>query len=84
MTYKAFEHKPPDMLKERVQKDYPSQLQNALTSVKGVNKTDVITLSTNFGVSTSIVVFEVWSVSNLADNRYILYVHPPLHSRSKS
>lgn len=51
MTYKAFEHKPPDMLKERVQKDYPSQLQNALTSVKGVNKTDVITLSTNFGVS---------------------------------
>ncbi|KAG7570971.1 hypothetical protein FFLO_01065 [Filobasidium floriforme] len=49
MTYKAFEHKPPDMLKERVQKDYPSQLQNALTSVKGVNKTDVITLSTNFG-----------------------------------
>jgi len=51
MTYKAFEHKPPDMLKERVQKDYPSQLQNVLTSVKGVNKTDVITLSTNFGVS---------------------------------
>jgi hypothetical protein len=51
MTYKAFENKSPDMLKERVQNDYPSQLQSVLTSVKGVNKTDVITLSTNFGVS---------------------------------
>lgn len=48
-TYKAFEHKPPDMLKERVHKDYASQLQNVLTSVKGVNKTNVMTLSTNFG-----------------------------------
>lgn len=49
-TYKAFEHKPPDMLKERVHNDYASQLQNVLTSVKGVNKTNVMTLSTNFGV----------------------------------
>ncbi|KAJ9093245.1 hypothetical protein QFC19_008451 [Naganishia cerealis] len=48
-TYKAFEHKPPDMLKERVHKDYASQLQNVLTSVRGVNKTNVMTLSTNFG-----------------------------------
>lgn len=84
MTYKAFEHKPPDMLKERVQKDYPGQLQNALTSVKGVNKTDVITLSTNFGVSTSIVVFEVWSVSNVWLIIGILYVHLLCRSRSKS
>jgi hypothetical protein len=38
------------MLKERVHKDYASQLQNVLTSVKGVNKTNVMTLSTNFGV----------------------------------
>jgi hypothetical protein len=29
-------------------------LQNALTSLKGVNKTDVITLSTNFGVSPAV------------------------------
>ncbi|KAI5449208.1 ssDNA endonuclease and repair protein rad10 [Naganishia albida] len=48
-TYKAFEHKPPDMLKERVHKNYASQLQSVLTSVKGVNKTDVLTLGTNFG-----------------------------------
>lgn len=51
VTYKAFENKPPDILKERVQKDYPSQLQNVLTSVRGINKTDVITMGTNFGVS---------------------------------
>jgi hypothetical protein len=34
-----------------VHKDYASQLQNVLTSVKGINKTDVLTLGTNFGVS---------------------------------
>ena len=50
-TYKAFEHKPPDMLKERTHRDYPGQLSSVLTSVRGVNKTDVITLGTNFGVS---------------------------------
>jgi DNA excision repair protein ERCC-1 len=50
-TYKAFEHKPPDLLKERVHKDYASRLQGVLTSVRGINKTDVMTLSTNFGVS---------------------------------
>ncbi|GHJ90227.1 hypothetical protein NliqN6_6629 [Naganishia liquefaciens] len=48
-TYKAFEHKPPDMLKERTHRDYPGQLSSVLTSVRGVNKTDVITLGTNFG-----------------------------------
>ena len=49
--YKAFEHKPPDMIRERVNDDYMSHLTSALTSIKGVNKTDVITLVTNFGVS---------------------------------
>ncbi|KAG8934547.1 ssDNA endonuclease and repair protein rad10 [Tulasnella sp. 418] len=49
MTYKAYEHKPPDMIKERVDKDYSSILRSALTSIKGVNKTDVVTMQTNFG-----------------------------------
>jgi DNA excision repair protein ERCC-1 len=84
MIYKAFEHKPPDMLKERVQKDYPSQLQNALTSVKGVNKTDVITLSTNFGVSTRAADSRFVCIEYLVGNRYILVMHPPRHSRSRS
>lgn len=49
--YKSFERKGPDLIKERTEKDYMSQLNNVLTSVRGVNKTDVLTLTTNFGVS---------------------------------
>lgn len=49
--YKAFEHKAPDLIKERVDDDYMSRLNSALTNIKGVNKTDVVTLATNFGVS---------------------------------
>ena len=51
MTYKAYENKPPDMIKERIDQDYDSILRSALTSIKGVNKTDVITMRTNFGAS---------------------------------
>lgn len=51
--YKSFERKPPDLIKERVDDDYLSRLNNALTSVRGVNKTDVVTLATNFGVRSS-------------------------------
>ncbi|OSD07971.1 hypothetical protein PYCCODRAFT_1449097 [Trametes coccinea BRFM310] len=48
-TYKQFEHKPPDLIKERVDKDYHSLLRTALTSISKVNKTDVETLRTSFG-----------------------------------
>ena len=51
MTYKAYENRPPTMIKERIDQDYSSILRSALTSIKGVNKTDVITLKTNFGAS---------------------------------
>ena len=51
-TYKQFEHKPPDLIKERVDKDYHTMLRTALTSISKVNKTDVETLRTSFGVST--------------------------------
>lgn len=47
-TYKSFEHKPPDLIKERVGEDYLSQITNVLTQVKGVNKTDVVTLLTRY------------------------------------
>lgn len=50
-TYKQFEHKPPDLIKERVDKDYYSMLRTALTSVSKVNKTDVETLRISLGVS---------------------------------
>ncbi|EST06816.1 DNA repair protein rad10 [Kalmanozyma brasiliensis GHG001] len=48
-TYKSFEHKPPDLIKERVGEDYLSQVTNVLTQVRGVNRTDVVTLLTRFG-----------------------------------
>ncbi|KAJ1584318.1 hypothetical protein NDA12_002336 [Ustilago hordei] len=48
-TYKSFEHKPPDPIKERVPEDYLSQLTNVLTQVRGVNRTDVLTLITRYG-----------------------------------
>ena len=49
--YKSFERKPPDLIKERVDNSYMAHLTSALTSVRGVNKTDVTTLASNFGVS---------------------------------
>jgi DNA excision repair protein ERCC-1 len=52
-TFKQFEHKPPDLIKERVDKDYDSILRSTLTSISKVNKTDVETLRTSFGVCTA-------------------------------
>ncbi|KAF8135495.1 restriction endonuclease type II-like protein [Boletus edulis] len=48
-TFKQFEHKPPDLIKERVDKDYDAQLRTALTNINKVNKTDVETLRTSLG-----------------------------------
>ncbi|KIL66266.1 hypothetical protein M378DRAFT_103789 [Amanita muscaria Koide BX008] len=49
--YKQFEFKPPDLIRERVEKDYDSLLKTTLTSINKINKTDVETLRTSFGVS---------------------------------
>lgn len=49
-SYKQLERKPPDMIRERVDDSYMAHLTSALTSVRGVNKTDVTTLVSNFGV----------------------------------
>lgn len=48
--YKQYESKSPDMIKERVDKDYDAILRSALTSIPKVNKTDVETLRSTFGV----------------------------------
>ncbi|KDR75828.1 hypothetical protein GALMADRAFT_68792 [Galerina marginata CBS 339.88] len=48
-TYKQFEFKPPDLIKERTEKDYHSILRTTLTTISKVNKTDVETLRTSFG-----------------------------------
>lgn len=49
--YKQFERKPPDLIKQRTDDSYIAHLTQALTSVRGVNKTDVTTLASHFGVS---------------------------------
>ncbi|XP_056283673.1 DNA excision repair protein ERCC-1 [Pseudoliparis swirei] len=47
-TYKSYENKPADMLKEQVEKNYLSKVTDCLTTVKYVNKTDAITLLSTF------------------------------------
>ncbi|KAF8955912.1 ssDNA endonuclease and repair protein rad10 [Entomortierella lignicola] len=54
-TYKAYENKAPDAIKERVDNDYLSKLTDCLTQIQTVNKTDVVTLSSTFGSFTNIM-----------------------------
>ncbi|XP_063961944.1 DNA excision repair protein ERCC-1-like [Lytechinus pictus] len=46
-TYKAYENKPADALKEKVEQNHISKMTDCLTTVKSVNKTDVTTLLAN-------------------------------------
>lgn len=48
-TYKVYENKPPDALLGQSEGDYLSKLTDCLTTVKGINKTDVVSLSSTFG-----------------------------------
>ncbi|XP_040176912.1 DNA excision repair protein ERCC-1 isoform X2 [Rana temporaria] len=48
-TYKCYEQKPADALKERTESDFMSRITDCLTTVKSVNKTDSCTLLTTFG-----------------------------------
>ena len=69
-TYKAFEHKPPDLLRSRVADDYMSQLTSVLTNVRGINKTDVLTLASRLGVRNYARVhcmLTLQSISDVAD-----------------
>lgn len=53
--YKQYERKPPDLIKQRTDDSYLSHLTQALTSVRGVNKTDVTTLASHYGTFAQIV-----------------------------
>ncbi|XP_025070101.1 DNA excision repair protein ERCC-1, partial [Alligator sinensis] len=53
-TYKAYEQKPPDLLMEKVDQDFLSQMTNCFTSVKSVNKTNTLSLLSAFGSLASI------------------------------
>lgn len=48
-TYKCYEQKPSDALKEKMESDFMSRITDCLTTVKSVNKTDSCTLLTTFG-----------------------------------
>ncbi|ETV87639.1 hypothetical protein H257_01143 [Aphanomyces astaci] len=48
-TLKAYENKSAALIKEKVEGDFNSQLIDVLTTVRSVNKTDVLTLSGSFG-----------------------------------
>lgn len=54
-TFKSYENKPPDLIKEKIDNDYYSKLTDFLTQVKSVNKTDVLTLISNYGTVKRIV-----------------------------
>ncbi|XP_059652518.1 DNA excision repair protein ERCC-1 isoform X2 [Cornus florida] len=48
-TIKVYENKPADIIQGQTDTDYLSRLTNALTTVRHVNKTDVVTLGSTFG-----------------------------------
>lgn len=50
-----YETKPADAIQGRTDEDYLSRLNSALTTVRGVNKTDVLTLGATFKTVTSII-----------------------------
>ncbi|GAA5917121.1 hypothetical protein JCM6882_009354 [Rhodosporidiobolus microsporus] len=63
--YKSLERKPPDLIRERVDDSYMAHLTSALTSVRGVNKTDVVTLASNFGSFDKILLAPASTLSSL-------------------
>ncbi|KAG0474948.1 hypothetical protein HPP92_014634 [Vanilla planifolia] len=54
-TIKAYENKPADSIREQADADYLSCLTHALTTIRRVNKTDVVTLGSTFGSLSSIM-----------------------------
>jgi len=48
-TFKSYESKPAGNIQERMEHDYVSRLTSALTCVRGVNRTDAVTLGKSFG-----------------------------------
>ncbi|KAL8166388.1 hypothetical protein V2J09_007887 [Rumex salicifolius] len=48
-TIKVYENKPADLIQQYMGPDYMSRLNHALTSIRRVNKADVVTLGSTFG-----------------------------------
>ncbi|XVE62968.1 hypothetical protein DITRI_Ditri06bG0162000 [Diplodiscus trichospermus] len=54
-TIKVYENKPADLIQGQMDTDYLSRLNHALTTIRHVNKTDVVTLGSTFGSLSSIM-----------------------------
>ncbi|XP_071936905.1 DNA excision repair protein ERCC-1-like isoform X1 [Coffea arabica] len=54
-TIKVYENKPADLIQGQMDSDYLSRLNHALTTVRHVNKTDVVTLGSTFGSLSNIM-----------------------------
>lgn len=54
-TFKSFESKGPDSIQGRTEGDYLSRLNAAMTAVRGINKTNVLTLGRAFGSAAGIM-----------------------------
>ncbi|XP_057860324.2 DNA excision repair protein ERCC-1 isoform X2 [Cryptomeria japonica] len=54
-TIKTYENKPADNILERTDNDYLSRLSSALTTVRRVNKNDVVSLGSAFGTLSGII-----------------------------
>eukprot|EP00297_Palpitomonas_bilix_P009291 CAMPEP_0113879020 /NCGR_PEP_ID=MMETSP0780_2-20120614/7003_1 /TAXON_ID=652834 /ORGANISM="Palpitomonas bilix" /LENGTH=353 /DNA_ID=CAMNT_0000865549 /DNA_START=238 /DNA_END=1299 /DNA_ORIENTATION=- /assembly_acc=CAM_ASM_000599 len=48
-SFKAFEHKGPEVIQGKVEQDYFAKLIDILTSIRSVNKSDAMTLASTFG-----------------------------------
>ncbi|KAI8088166.1 excision repair cross-complementing 1-like protein, partial [Thamnidium elegans] len=54
-SYRWLQNKTPDFIREKVQDEYLAKMTDCLTSIKSVNKTDVLTLLSTFGCLKNIV-----------------------------
>ncbi|XP_010485952.1 PREDICTED: DNA excision repair protein ERCC-1 isoform X1 [Camelina sativa] len=54
-TIKVYENKPADLIQGQMDTDYLSRLNHSLTSIRHVNKSDVVTLGSTFGSLTHIM-----------------------------
>lgn len=54
-TIKIYENKPADIIQERTDNDYLSRLSNTITTVRHVNKSDVVSLGSTFGTLSGIM-----------------------------
>lgn len=54
-TIKIYENKPADIIQERTDNDYLSRLSNTLTTIRHVNKSDVVSLGSTFGTLSGIM-----------------------------